>query len=167
MASSAKSNWNKPAMPPKRPALWQRLWRRRRDVPLVAEAAFRLALAKLMLRGLPFREVAHHLTREPARQMSSQSPGQIRWAILAAARRLPWKSVCFDQAIAAQRMLGRRGIGADIVYGVRKQAAGFDAHVWVRLADGQVLVGGEEAPNFKPIAIFRPGQQGEALTPEN
>lgn len=153
-------------MPPKRPALWRRLWRRRQELPLVTEAAFRLALAKLMLRGLPFREVAHHLTREPAPQTSSQSPDRICWAILAAARRLPWKSVCFDQAIAAQHMLGRRGIRADLVYGVRKQGAGFDAHVWVRLADGHLLVGAEEAPNFTPIAIFRPGQQGEALPPE-
>jgi len=154
-------------MPSKRPALWRRVWWRRREIPLVLEAIVRLTLAKLMLRGLPFREVAHLLTRAPVARISSQSPDQIRWAIRAAVRRLPWKSVCFDQAIAAQRMLGRRGISADLVYGVRKQGAGFDAHVWVRLADGHLLVGGEEAPNFIPIAIFRPGQQGEALPPEN
>ncbi|SEN76554.1 lasso peptide biosynthesis B2 protein [Bradyrhizobium sp. OK095] len=150
-----------------RGSLLRRLWRRRVDLPLVAEAVCRLTTARLRLKRQPFQQIAQRLIGPVEAQKASASaffPRRVRWAVLAAARRVPWRSVCFDQAIAAQQMLGRRGIVADLVYGVRQSEAGLDAHVWLRLADGWIVVGGEQAPLFHPIALFRPGREDVSLS---
>jgi hypothetical protein len=145
-----------------------RLWTRRRDLPILVEAIWALAHARLALRLQPFRHVARRLTR-PAASTASTAPDiavqRVRWAILAAARRVPWRTVCFDQGIAAQRMLARRGVVADLVYGVRRSDQGLDAHVWVRLLEGSVVVGGEQAPLFQEMALFRPGLQDAVVAP--
>jgi hypothetical protein len=151
--------------PEYRPSHRQR-WR---ELPLLAETALALLSATLALKLRPFRQVAQGLIR-PTSSRALINPDEltarVRWAVLAAARRLPWRSVCFDQAIATQRLLARRGITADLVYGVRQTEAGYDAHVWVRLPDGQIIMGGEQASLFKPIALFRPGQDELAVPPE-
>lgn len=138
-----------------------RLWARRRELLLLVEAVCGLAVAGLTLKLRPFARIARDLTRSAAKRPAGnpdRMSKRVRWAVLSASKRVPWRSVCFDQAIAAQRMLGRRGIAADLVYGVRQTEQGLDAHVWLRLADGQVVVGGEQAGQFRPIALFRPGQ---------
>lgn len=164
----------------------RRWWRRRRDWPLLSEAVCRLALARLVLRLQPFPAIARGLTR-PVRPAQRVDAGllaqQVGWAVRAASRRLPWHPVCFDQAIAVQQMLRRRGLAADLVYGVRHMAQGvdaqagnaqivdaqafdaqaFDAHVWVRLPDGAIVVGGETSSLYQPIALFRPGRDDVTL----
>lgn len=119
-----------------------------------------LARAVLILRRRPFAETARHLTR-PARPIAADDllPMRVRWAVQTMSRHVPWRSVCFDQAIAAQLMLRRRGIAAELVYGVRQAGGRLDAHVWVRLADSSIILGGEASQLFRPVAIFRPGQQ--------
>lgn len=137
-----------------------RWWTRPGDLPLLAEALFELARAVLILRRKPFSDVARHLTRAigPERPAAPDLfPMRMRWAVMTMSGYVPWRSVCFDQAIAAQRMLRRRGIAASLVYGVRNSEQGMDAHVWVRLADDRIVLGGETASQFRPIAVFRPG----------
>lgn len=147
-----------------------RVWAHRREILLLAEAVRELALAAVTLKLRPFARVARDLTR-PAGSAVVGDPDllskRVRWAVLAASRRVPWRSVCFEQAIAAQRMLGRRGVAADLVYGVRKSEQGLDAHVWLRLADGWTVVGGEQAGLFRPIALFRSGQDDVIVPPED
>jgi hypothetical protein len=64
--------------------------------------------------------------------------------------------VCFQKGLALQTLLRGRGIDAKLNYGV-----GFDpersirAHVWVS-ADGDIVIGGEEAPNFRLLASLPP-----------
>jgi Transglutaminase-like superfamily len=138
-----------------------RWWTRPRDLPLLAEALLELARAVLILKRKPFAEVAQRLTRAASPQQSAAHvlfPMRARWAVLTVSRYLPWRSVCFDQAVAAHEMLRRRGIPADLVYGVRSSQQGLDAHVWLRLADGRIVLGGETAPLFQSIALFRPGR---------
>jgi hypothetical protein len=150
--------------------LRSRLWAHRRELLLLAEAVCGLALAALTLKLRPFARVARNLTC-PVRPAVVSDPNllsrRVRWAVLAASKRVPWGSVCFDQAIAAQRMLRRRGIAADLVYGVRKSEQGLDAHVWLRLAGGWIVVGGEQARLFQPIALFRPGQDDAIAPPDD
>lgn len=145
-----------------------RLWTHRRNLPILGEALCSLAMARLSLKLRPFNAVAGSLTRpvaSPATSSPELSSRWVRWAVLAMAKRLPWRSVCFDQAIAAQRMLRRRGIAAEIVYGVRRMDAGLDAHVWLRLPTGWIVVGGEQAPLFQPIARFQPGRKDISTPP--
>ena len=77
------------------------------------------------------------------------------WAVEAAARRLPWRTMCIEKGLAAQHLLRRAGIDAVLHYGARREpeVGKLEAHVWVSVAS-ETVIGGEEAPGFREIATF-------------
>ena len=138
--------------------LWK-FWRlSSRDRMLVLEAAVCLGAAGFIIAALPFR----HVGRLAGRPINRPAPGhqarimqlrRVRWAVLASARRLPWRSKCFQQGLAAQFMLRRRGIPSVLHFGAAPQQNRLVAHVWV--SDGNIdVVGGEVAPRFAILATF-------------
>jgi hypothetical protein len=138
-----------------------RLVRRRRDLPVLIEAVIWLLVARIIVRLLTLTCTVSLLI--PARRLTLSSPvpldtlARVRWAVRLGARNVPWRALCFEQGIAAQRMLMRRGIAADLVYGVARHRNGsMEAHVWTRVAD-QTVVGGPLGDRFKPIVAFVPG----------
>lgn len=67
---------------------------------------------------------------------------RIGWFIARVALRLPWRSDCLIQAMAAQKWLIRKNIPTRIVIGVDKtKGEGFLAHAWLRLGD-TIITGG-------------------------
>ena len=143
--------------------LWQLSWRDR--VSLV-EAIFWLALAALAIAVLPFA----HLGRLALFPVCGQTPAhprrlaetrRVRWAVVACARRVPWRAMCFEQGLAVQFMLRRRGIPSVLFYGAAPDdQRGLSAHVWVRDCDVDVI-GGETASRYAVLANFPP-QTGDA-----
>ena len=77
------------------------------------------------------------------------------WAVDAAARRLPWRTMCIEKGLAVQRLLRRNGIDARLHYGARNNAYRdrLEAHVWVTV-DGRAVIGGEEADDFAELASY-------------
>lgn len=134
----------------------RRLAARRADLPVLAEATFWLWVAWAALALLPFRRVAAALrprVRGKARRRADAAD-RVAWAVETAARHVPWRAVCFHQGIAAQRMLARRGIAAELHYGVRKgEADERPAHVWVG-AEGRIVLGGEDIGLYARLATF-------------
>lgn len=146
----------------------QRIAARRVDLPLVAEATLWLGLAWLALRLLPFRRVAgllrpvlpHSPISVNAAPLDQDGIARIAWAVGAAARRVPWRAVCFHEGIAVQRMLSRRAVAADLHYGVaRGPDGGLPAHVWVSVQD-QVVIGDEALSDYVRLATFSPRLSG-------
>jgi hypothetical protein len=124
-----------------------------RDHVLLAEALAALAVASLAIRLLPFRRIAAFAARAPRRPAhASVNPARLRWAVRAWARRVPWKAVCFQNALAMQAMLRRRGIASVLHYGIGRED-GLKAHVWLSVG-GAIVIGGDEAPRFVEIAAF-------------
>ena len=79
---------------------------------------------------------------------------RVAFAIPRAAARVPWRSTCLVQAIAARRWLASLGVGSQIRLGARKAGDGaIDAHAWLE-ADGRVIVGGETG-DYRPFRISR------------
>jgi hypothetical protein len=123
------------------------------------EAVVWLAIGKLAIALLPFRQVgrlaASPIYRpEPSHQIRPDRVGRIRWAVLSATARVPWRAMCFQQALAAQLMLRRRGISSVLYYGVAQDdEIGLHAHVWVRAGELDVI-GGERAGRFAVLATF-------------
>ncbi len=73
------------------------------------------------------------------------------------ARRLPWRSDCLIQAMAAQRWLSRSGIASSIRLGTRTTPAkGFEAHAW--LIVGERVVIGSDIEGFAEFAAFPGGK---------
>lgn len=113
-----------------------------------------LALASAAVALLPFRWAI----RFGAVRLGGRHNHEVEdcvWAIEAAARRLPLRTVCIEKGIALQRMLRRSGRDARLHYGARREAANgvLEAHVWVTLA-GIPVIGGDEADNFAELACF-------------
>jgi hypothetical protein len=135
--------------------LWRLPWR---DFPIFLQAFFLLAITRIVIAAFPFRKAAD-LAARPVRP-SSLSGGvtrdqlkQVRWAIFAASRRAPWRTLCFEQGLTAQWMLRRRGIASTLYYGVAQDESGLSAHVWVRAGD-QDVIGCENASQFSVLASF-------------
>jgi hypothetical protein len=80
----------------------------------------------------------------------------LRWALKAIGRRFEWSRQCLVQAMAAQWILQRRGLTGTLYLGVRKDDAdALAAHAWLRIGTN-VLVGGENQPGFRVVAMFGP-----------
>jgi hypothetical protein len=123
---------------------------------LLIEAAYELALASASVALLPFRRaIVRGSTPLPAAHGRSATIETLVWAVEAAARRLPWRTVCIEQGLAAQRMLRRRGIDARLHYGARNDhsASKLEAHVWVTV-DEVPVIGASEAARFAAIATY-------------
>ncbi|MEL7444668.1 MAG: lasso peptide biosynthesis B2 protein [Pseudomonadota bacterium] len=83
--------------------------------------------------------------------------GRIMYAMPRIARRMPWRSDCLVQALAAQNWLAAHEIRSVIVIGVEKPGDGdFGAHAW--LAHGQTIVTGGEIERY---SVLLHGQDGD------
>jgi hypothetical protein len=121
---------------------------------LLLRASLVLTGASAAVALLPFRR-AIRFGCVPLRQGPQVDIGRCIWAVETAARRLPWRTMCIEQGLAAQRILRAAGIDAVLHYGARHKAAEgvLEAHVWVTV-DGKPVIGGAEAQDFASIASF-------------
>ena len=124
---------------------------------LLVEALIALLVARVAMAFLPFRRIAAWLgtpgAEAPATATAEEihSAQEIGWAVGAVARRVPWDGRCLAQALAATRMLRRRGLEGTVSFGVcQGESAGFDAHAWLRV--GSCFVTG--APDHQRFQAF-------------
>ena len=90
----------------------------------------------------------------PAGLRAHQTVSRIAWAVSAVARRLPSRTTCLVEALAAEAMLRRRGFAPTLRIGVREpgsDATLLEAHAWVECA-GSVVIGGRA--NLADYAVF-------------
>ena len=69
--------------------------------------------------------------------------------------RLPFRAPCLPQAMAAQWMLRRRGIGSRLVFGVRRSRTPdctMEYHAWLVVA-GECVIGAEEVETYSPLSL--------------
>jgi hypothetical protein len=124
---------------------------------MLAEALLALGVSSLGVAVVPFRKVLALVRPAVPGNAAPEDAtvAAVRWAVSAAARRVPWRAKCLEQALAAQWMLRRRGVRATIFYGVSKAPGGLEAHAWVRTAQRDVI-GCEIAADFTELARFPP-----------
>ena len=137
-----------------------------RDYALALEAACCLACARAALVAFAFRHIAAYCTRELRRQAPDgagrdRAIRAVRWAVAAAAARLPGRTVCFPRALAAQAMLRRRGVATTMIYGARSRRDQLAAHVWLT-AGSEGVVGHEVAAEYAPLAIYESAPSSRA-----
>ena len=107
-----------------------------------------LALANRALRRTPPGQLPllcrHNLRHEGA----SLSPRQaallerVAYAVPVMGSRVPWRSDCLIQALAARRWLARASVPSDVCIGVRKDEQGFLAHAWLKVGE-RIVTGGD------------------------
>ena len=124
------------------------------DLARFAEAVAALAVAGAAIRFLPFRLVIQLMGgADPAPTLPAFAES-VRIAIRRASRRVPWKTLCFQEGLAAHWMLRRRGQPSRLHYGIRNADDRMTAHVWVTLR-GEIVVGEEHpATRHLPVAVY-------------
>ena len=128
-------------------------------VALLTEAGVCVAIAKVLVHGVPFRWTARTMgtksmiTPEHEDGRTAANAKEIRWALQAIARRVRPLRQCLPQAMAAQWMTRRRGIRSTLYLGTRREAGVMEAHAWLR-AGTRTVVGGEVCGQYSVIAAF-------------
>ncbi|GMN01950.1 lasso peptide biosynthesis B2 protein [Erythrobacter sp. MTPC3] len=137
-----------------------------------------IALAELVRARWTFRtfDAKDILPRnDAARSLSSASPpanraskiARIAYVMPRVARRLPFKSDCLIQAIAAQDWLSRLGMASAMQIGVQKpDTKPFEAHAW--LLCGETVVTGGEIAHYEVLldgTPKTPSAGGNAVNP--
>ena len=120
---------------------------------LLARALLWIVSARVGLRVLPYRMLARLLDRASRRAPLGTlcSPEKVRWALVAAARRLPGTR-CLAWAIACRNLLRQAGFVSELRIGVAKTPGGaFRAHAWVE-CEGDSLSWGDDERLYAPLA---------------
>ena len=122
---------------------------------LLAEAGATIMLASLALRLVPFRTLARRLSRglDSKKSADAETAYWLRRSVMAWARRLPWRTLCFEQGLAAFTLLRRRGLAATLHYGAATTGGELQAHVWVTSGATEVI-GCESRENYGLLARF-------------
>ncbi|PWC52994.1 lasso peptide biosynthesis B2 protein [Azospirillum sp. TSO22-1] len=125
---------------------------------LTTEAVVTLTMVCALLKALPFARVMRlfglNANGPAAGRVDAAAARAVARAVARAGRNLPFAAVCLPQATAAALMLRRRGLAAEVHFGVARRGGGIEAHAWSRCGD--VLVsGGAESAAYSPIAVFR------------
>jgi hypothetical protein len=130
-----------------------------KDIFMFAEAWFLLAVARLMLLFVPFKKLVPVMQYK---RVKTYPPGQeqlilhgIQAAIARACVRSPWRTKCFEQALAAKMMTGRRGIDSIIFFGVAKGGEGekLQAHAWVK-CESFIVTGWAGVDKYTVVGTF-------------
>ena len=122
---------------------------------LLAEAGAMMLAASLAVRLVPFRTLAERLGKGAKGKGAAdvETAYWLRRAVLAWANRLPWRTLCFEQGLAAVALLRRRRLAATLYYGAATIDDELKAHVWVTSGETE-LVGGESKDNYGVLARF-------------
>lgn len=128
-----------------------------REKLLVLEIAWEMARARLELLRVPFREIAATLG-EPGRETPEEAPPdrlppRVGGHVRSLSTVLPWECRCLVQALAARRVLQRRGCPTTLYLGVRRRGEGLEAHAFLRWGS-RILTGAEERETYRVIATF-------------
>jgi hypothetical protein len=128
----------------------------RRERLDAARAWLWLVAVRTGLTCLRYGSIARLVARIPARRRTRHqtSPERCARAVGRASRFVPGSS-CLPRAIAAQCLLRREGWTSQIVFGVAQDKDGdLEAHAWLS-NDGCIVVGGEPADRYTPLAAPR------------
>jgi Transglutaminase-like superfamily len=122
------------------------------------EAAVSLLVVRLAFGLLPFAAALRLLRiaqgETGAGRVAARDALDVGRAVSRAARAVPFRAVCLQQAFAALLMLRRRGLAATVQFGLARDPEGdLKAHAWSRCGELPVT-GVAVARGFVPVAAF-------------
>ena len=112
-------------------------------------AVLELALARMRYARQPAQQIIQRLRAVPVHSRGAgdhpielRDVQRMRWAINAASARVPWRSDCLLQVMAADRWLQRKAAKGSFHLGIAKERDGkIRAHAWLTCS-GIVVAGG-------------------------
>ncbi|WP_411335088.1 lasso peptide biosynthesis B2 protein [Metabacillus indicus] len=132
---------------------------------LLAESFYYLGIGRL-LKCLPFAKVApslgNHMEETGYESIDSQQKTvkHISHAIYVMSNYTFWESQCLVKAIAAMKMLEKRGIDSTMYLGTGRDENGkLSAHAWLR-SGSYIVTGAEGMEKFTVVAQFAKHMEG-------
>ena len=126
----------------------------------IAVAAWELALANIAFRRTPSGELPLLRTADADTPLTAPQRAlleRVAYAVPIMGLRVPWRSDCVVQALAARRWLARGGTGSAICIGVRNNEEGFQAHAWLKVGE-RIVTGGDISTYAElPPSRLKPG----------
>lgn len=121
---------------------------------LLAEVGAAMVIASVAIRIAPVRTLGSWMGRQqPDRLASAEEIATLVRAIRAWSRRLPWRTMCFEEGLSAHWLLRRRRLASTLHYGAARIDGQLEAHVWVRSGNTDVT-GCETAARYALLARF-------------
>ena len=123
------------------------------------EAVLYLLVVRLVFGVLPFARALRLLAISRADPgngvVAAEEAGAVGRAVGLAARHVPFRAACLQQAFAALLMLRRRDLAATVYLGLARDSGGqgLEAHAWSR-SGGVPVTGGAAARRFATVATF-------------
>jgi hypothetical protein len=140
-----------------------------KEYAMFTEAWFLMALSRLLIFFIPFKKLLPILGKPISDQEACETAVEldeaskdflvaVQKSILRAARRSPWRTKCFEQALTARLMLKRRKLKSVIYFGVNKnlftkQKQNMLAHAWI-ICSGFTVTGGRNNKMFTVVGRF-------------
>lgn len=119
---------------------------------LLHAALARLILFRIGLALLPLPTLQRLSAKASPRSLAGAPLDELRWAVLAAARRLPGTK-CLARALALQALMARAGLPAQLCIGVAKDGgASLEAHAWV-LHEGAPVFEEPELARYSVLSV--------------
>ena len=132
-----------------------------KTVLLITEAWCLLGIARMLLLLYPFKKIITMLGGQVSVQAPSTAAArigneqeQIRRAIRIACRCAPWRTKCFEQALAGKIMLRKRNISSTVYFGIDKENGQLIAHAWLQ-SEGLSITGGTQHNRYTVIGCFQ------------
>lgn len=125
------------------------------DQQMLVMATCWLAVARMWLLVLPFRTLAARLgTGTGLTEADPELLRRVGRAVGAVAAQVPWRSDCFPQSIAANRLLKGLGYASTIHLGISRAGGdGLEGHAWVTCGE-VVVTGGGDLARYAEIHRF-------------
>jgi len=123
-------------------------------VPRSFEAAWWLLLARGCLLFRPGLALTRKRAVAPRAKPRPDTGVRFARAVQRAARHLPFRPTCLEEALALERLLHRAGLDASLVLGVRRAGTTIEAHAWLE-HQGHTLLGAT-GELYTPLHRTRP-----------
>lgn len=140
---------------PHRSRAWFRSFEPLRRFVLGVEVVFELAFAWWRWKVMPFKDSftssAVPLGSAPRHDMEGAT--RLLRVVDQLADRVPFRAVCYQRALAGQRILRKRGYDAVLHYGVKPTRQRLIAHVWLSL-QGRTFISRAERKSYGEVAQF-------------
>jgi hypothetical protein len=135
---------------------------------LFVEAWYLLGVMRLALLVFSFKRLTcafEHMQQVKEETVLNEEQLQVAQligeSIIKAASHTPWESACLVQALAAQKMLHKRGIPGVFYLGAKKDQidkGNITAHAWTQCGE-KIITGGDGHKEFTILSVFGWGRE--------
>lgn len=120
---------------------------------LLHAALFWVVLSRIGLALVSLRALQRRFSNPSKQSFSAVPLDELRWAVLATARRVPGTR-CLARALALQALMARSGYATQLCIGVAKEPdAALEGHAWV-LHDGAPVIDEPDLARYTLLSTF-------------